>query len=212
MYKLYYYPLNASMAPHIVLKVLGVDFELLTVDRDNNAQKSKEYLALNPAGRIPTLVAGEQAIFESPAICVYLAETHPEAKLIPSIGDINRPQFFQWLMYLTNTLQAEQMVYFYPARHTSDDSAVDAIRATQAQRVADIFALLDNELVGKDYLVGDSATVCDYFLFMLVFWSDGFKKMALDYPHLTKYFQHLVQDSAVKHVCEVEDCDLSDFQ
>jgi len=199
------------MAPHIVLQALDVDFELLTVDRENNAQKSKEYLALNPAGRIPTLVDGEQAIFESPAICVYLAEAHPKAKLIPPIGDVNRPIFFQWLMYLTNTLQAEQMVYFYPARHTSDALAVEGIRATQKERVADILALLDKELANKQFLVGESVTVCDYFLFMLVFWSDGFKKMALDYPHLTEYFQRLVQDPAVQRVCEIEDCDLSDF-
>lgn len=212
MYKLYYYPLNASMAPHIVLQALNVDFELLTVDRDNNAQKSKEYLALNPAGRIPTLVHGEQVIFESPAICVYLAESHPEANLIPAIGNPHRSLFFQWIMYLTNTLQAEQMVYFYPQRHTLEASSVEAIRNMQKNRVADIFALLDKELTDKSYLVGDSVTVCDYFLFMLVFWSDGFKRMSLSYLNLTKYFKNLVKDPAIIRVCEIEDCCLKDFQ
>ncbi|MCO1337137.1 glutathione S-transferase N-terminal domain-containing protein, partial [Microbulbifer sp. OS29] len=71
MYQLYYYPLNASMAPHFMLEELKVDFELIIVDRKSNAQKSSDYLVLNPAGRIPTLIDSGFAIFESPAICVH---------------------------------------------------------------------------------------------------------------------------------------------
>ena len=77
MYQLYYYPLNASMAPHFILEALKVNFELIKVDRENNAQKSPEYLALNPAGRIPTLIDDGLAIFESPAICIHsVSYTH----------------------------------------------------------------------------------------------------------------------------------------
>ncbi|SFD69273.1 glutathione S-transferase N-terminal domain-containing protein [Pseudoalteromonas denitrificans] len=90
MYQLYYYPLNASMAPHFILEELNIDFELVKVDKDNNAQKSQDYLALNPAGRIPTLVQNNSVIFESPAICIHLAETHPHAQLIPQIGHKDR--------------------------------------------------------------------------------------------------------------------------
>ena len=80
LYQLYYYPSNASMAPHLILEELKADFELIKVDRKKNAQKSSEYLALNPAGRIPTLIDNGFAIFESPAICIHLAEAHPTAK------------------------------------------------------------------------------------------------------------------------------------
>lgn len=54
----------------------------MLVDRETEAQKSEQYLALNPMGRIPTLVDADLVLFESPAICLYLAEQHPEAKLI----------------------------------------------------------------------------------------------------------------------------------
>jgi hypothetical protein len=59
LYQLYYHSLNASMAPHFVLEALKADFELILVDRKSNAQKSDEYLALNPSGRVPTLIDGE---------------------------------------------------------------------------------------------------------------------------------------------------------
>ena len=115
MYKLFYYPRNASWAPHLVLKELGVDHELILVDRKTNAHKSADYLALNPTGRIPTLIDGELVIFESAAICLHLCDQHPQSNLAPKIGDPFRAEFLQWLFYLNSTLQPELMVYFTPA-------------------------------------------------------------------------------------------------
>lgn len=212
MYKLYYYPLNASMAPHFILEELKVDFELITVDRQSNAQKSPEYLALNPAGRIPTLVDNGRAIFESPAICIHLAEAHPESKLIPEIGDKNRSLFFQWMMYLTNTLQAELMVYCYPQKHTTDVNNTTSILEAQESRITDMLKLLDRELENKDFLVGDTVSACDYFLFMLCGWADEFKEPPLSFNNLAKYLRQLAQRETIIKVCKKEGLSLSDYQ
>ena len=72
MLQLHYYPGNASLAPHLLLVETQADYELKLVDRNANAQKSEEYLKLNPAGRIPTLVHDGLVLFESPAICIYI--------------------------------------------------------------------------------------------------------------------------------------------
>jgi glutathione S-transferase len=95
MFKLFYYPRNASWAPHLVLKELRVDHELILVDRKTNAHKSSNYLALNPTGRIPTLVDGDQTIFESAAICLYLCDQNPKSNLAPKVGDSLRAEFLQ---------------------------------------------------------------------------------------------------------------------
>jgi glutathione S-transferase len=214
MYKLYYYPNNASLAPHLILQELGVEFELELVDRDSNWQKSAEYLALNPAGRIPTLIdhnKDDLVLFESPAICVYLAESHPQSSLIPEVGDPLRAKFHQWMMYLTNTLQADLMVYFYPLRHTTDPSGKDAIIAAQHVKVAEALALLDGELKGKDFLIGDSISACDYFLLMLAIWADEINQPPLSFEHLGRYLRNLVKRDAVKVVCEKEGIDLSAY-
>ena len=212
MYQLYYYPLNASMAPHFVLEALKVDFELIKVDRENNAHKSADYLALNPAGRIPTLIDDGFAIFESPAICIHLAEAHPSANLIPLIGDKNRALFFQWMMYLTNTLQAELMIYFYPEKHTTDIQSIEAIGEAQENRITDMFKLLDKELENKDFLVGDTISVCDYFLFMLAVWADEFKTPPLSFNNLSRYLRNLSQRDAIIKVCKKEELSLADYQ
>lgn len=211
MYQLYYYPNNASLAPHFILQELGVPFELKLVDRKSEAQKSKEYLALNPAGRIPTLVDGELVLFESPAICLHLAEQHPEAGLVPPPGNPDRPLFFQWLMYLTNTLQAEQMVYFYPDKHTDDTDGAAAVRAAQERRVTEMLALLDRELKNKDFLVGDRLSACDYFLLMLCIWVDDFTQPPLSFSNLNKYLRALTKRPAVRDVCRKEKIDLSQY-
>lgn len=211
MYQLYYYPLNASMAPHFVLEAIGQEYELLLVDRKSEAQKSPEYLKLNPAGRIPTLVEGETVIFESPAICVHLAEQHPESQLIPALGDKNRPKFFQWLMYLTNTLQSELMIYFYPSRHIAEGTDPAQVIAQQEKRLADIWSLLDKELETQTYLVGEHITVCDYFLFMLAVWSDELQKPPLSFTNVNRYLKHMATLPAVIKVCEKENLCLTDY-
>ena len=102
----------------MLLAELGVEYELILVDRKAEAQKSHEYLRLNPTGRIPTLIDERKPIFESAAICLHLCDNHPEKELVPKVDDPNRPLFFQWLFYLTSSVQSELMVYFYPEKHT----------------------------------------------------------------------------------------------
>jgi len=200
------------MAPHFILEELKVDFELITVDRKSNAQKSSDYLALNPAGRIPTLIDDCFAIFESPAICVHLAEAHPSSNLIPKVGDKNRALFLQWMMYLTNTVQAELMVYCYPQKHTTDVKNVESIIEAQEGRITEMFSLLDRELENKDFLVGENISACDYFLFMLAVWADELKRPPLSFNNLSRYLCKLAKRDAVINVCKKEKLSLADYQ
>lgn len=200
------------MAPHFILEELKVDFELIIVDRKSNAQKSPDYLALNPAGRIPTLIHNDFAIFESPAICIHLAEAHPSSNLIPRIGDKNRALFLQWMMFLTNTVQAELMLYSYPQKHTTDVGTIESIVEAQEARITEMFRLLDQELENKDFLIGQSISACDYFLFMLAVWADELKKPPLSFNNLSKYLCKLAQRDAIINVCKKENLSLTDYQ
>ena len=83
MNHLYYYPGNASFAPHVILREIGMDFELHLLDRDKREHKGEAYRKLNPAGRIPAFVSGDLVLFESAAICLHLSDMAPEAGLAP---------------------------------------------------------------------------------------------------------------------------------
>lgn len=212
MFKLYYYPNNASLAPHFLLHHVKADYELVLVDKKSNLQKSPEYLKLNPAGRIPTLVVDEQPIFESPAICMHICELHPEANLMPEIGDPKRPLFYQWLAFLNNTLQAELMVRYYPHRHTNDPDTIPNVVAAQDDRIADVLAVIDKQLENNHYLLGDNLTACDYFLFMLAEWSLPIEKSPLTFTHLRDYLKRLCALPTIQKVCEIEGIDLKVFE
>ena len=203
MYKLYYYPRNASLAPHLVLEHLGVDFELILVDRSSNQQKSSEYLALNPVGRIPTLVNNDLVIFESSAICLYLCEQHANT-LIPDIGEKDRALFYQWLMYINNTVQTETLMYIYPEKYTSNKNCAPSIKQAQEIRLMAMYDLLNTYLDGKEYLIGKNVTVCDYFLLMVSIWGRNLPMPPLSLKKLGPYLQKLAEHEVVKKVFEKE--------
>lgn len=204
MYQLYYYPKNASLAPHLVLQHLKEDFELILVDRDNNQQKSADYLALNPAGRIPVLIHDDIVISESVAICLYLSEQNQHSTLIPAIGDKNRAEFFQWLMYLNNTIQSEFLIYYYPEKHTTSQACVASIQEAQEIRLMNMFQLLDTQLKDKPYFVGDSITVCDYFLLMVSIWGRHLPKPPHSLNHLGPHLRKLAGLDVVTTVFKTE--------
>ena len=96
MLELHYYPDNASFAPHLLAEADAV-YTLWLVDRNSKVKKSEEYLKLNPAGRIPTMVDGDHVLSESPAICIYICEFDAGLTFIPLLGHPNRPLFIQLL-------------------------------------------------------------------------------------------------------------------
>ena len=129
MLQLHYFPGNASLIPHIVLEEIGLPFELSYVDRAVSAHKSPPYLALNPNGLIPVLVDNGYTpqplvLYETAAICMHLADTHAGAGLLPPLATVARAHAYKWLAWLTNTLQAALIVYFYPERWADDAAAV----------------------------------------------------------------------------------------
>ncbi|WP_028456086.1 glutathione S-transferase family protein [Chitinilyticum litopenaei] len=198
MYQLYYYPSNASLAPHMLLEEIGAPFELRLVDRAQNAHKHADYLKLNPTGRIPALLDGELTLFESAAICLHLAERHEQAQLLPPAGSAERAHCYKWLMYLTNTLQAEILTYFYPERLCDDAAATAQVKAHAEARIGDMLALLDAELAdGRTWLLGEQYRLVDPYLGMLCRWTRGFTRPARSFVHLGPYLQRLLTRPAV---------------
>ena len=202
MLQLHYYPSNASMAPHLVLEELGVPYELALVDRTAGAHKSPAYLALNPNGLIPVLVDGDSVLYESAAICLHLVDTHPQAGLAPAVGTPQRAQFYKWLIWLTNTLQATLIVYFYPERWADDAAAVAQVKAHAEAKVGALLDILDAELArhGGPWLLGARYGAADAYAFMLCRWTRGFARPARSLPHLGPYLQRLLDRPALQRV------------
>jgi glutathione S-transferase len=208
MIQLHYYPGNASMTPHVLLEELGVPFELQFVDRTVGAQKSPAYLKLNPNGLIPVLADGELVLYETAAICLHLADTHPQAKLAPAVGSAERAHFYKWLAWMTNTLQAALIIYFYPERWMDEGDARGAaeLKAHAEAKAGAMLDQLDAQLGshGKEWFLGANYSALDPFAFMLCRWTRGFARPARSLPHLAPYLQRMLARPAVQRVLAKE--------
>jgi glutathione S-transferase len=189
------------MAPHAALAEIGVEYELLRIERDE-AQTDPGYLALNPLGAVPTLLDGDLVVTESAAILLYLADRYPEARLAPE----NRAQLYRRLVFMTNTLQTALLRMMYPERYGGGDVARFA-----AAEAEDHFDLVDRTLDGRDWLVGEHRTAADLFLFMLTRWGRHLEPPAWNRPVIRAHFLRTLALPGVRRMIEEQGLELPDW-
>jgi glutathione S-transferase len=208
MIQLHYFPGNASMTPHILLRELGAPFELKLVDRAANAHKSPEYLKLNPNGLIPVLVDGELVLYETAAIVLHLVDTHPGAGLAPAVGSAERARFYKWLVWFAASLQSQMPIYFYTDRYVAPGYSAGAaeVKAATEARIAALIDQIDAQLAshGGPWLLGQRFSALDPYAFMLCRWSRGFGRPARTLPHIAPFLERMLARPAVQKVFEVE--------
>ena len=214
MIQLHYYPGNASMAPHMLLEELGelgvpgAAFELKLVDRDLLAHKSPDYLKLNPNGLIPVLVDGGLVLYETAAILLHLADTHPAAGLAPALGSAERAHFYKWLAWMTNTLQVTLNLYFYPERWVDQGNAAGAaqVKAHAEARTGDLLGQMEAQLAAHygPWFLGERFSALDPLALMLCRWTRGFARPARDLPQLGPYLQRMLARPAVQRALATE--------
>lgn len=174
MYKLYWSAGSAAMAPHAVLQEVNARYELIELNLDRGQQRDPAYLKLNPNARVPTLVVDDKdVIYESAAICMYLADRHPEAGLAPALDDPKRGPYLQWLTYMSNSLQAACLRYYYPARYTTNPAHESEVADKAREEAAAIWGCIDQAIGAGPYLLGERFSAGDLYMLMLSTWQDS---------------------------------------
>jgi glutathione S-transferase len=199
MRQLHYFPGNASMTPHMLLEELSVPYERVLVDRSTNAHRSPEYLKLNPN---PVLVDGDLVLYETGAIVLHLVDTHADAGLAPALGTAERAQFYKWLLWLANTLQAEMPLYFYSDRWADGPEGAAQVKKHAEAHIAGMIDQLEAELArhGGPWFAGERFSALDPYVFMLCRWTRGMQRPARTLPHLAAYLQRMLARPAVQRV------------
>jgi len=212
MLELHYFPGNASLTPHLLLEELGGPFTLKRVDRTQGAHKTPAYLALNPNGLIPVLVDARfeppLVLYETAAICLHLLDTHTGHSLAPALGTAERAQFYKRLVWLTNTVQASLIHYFYPERIVDEGDAAAAaqVKAHMEAKVGGLLDQMDTELAahGQTWLLGSVFSAVDLYTLMLCRWTRGFARPARSLTHLGPYLQRVLARPAVQRAFATE--------
>jgi glutathione S-transferase len=198
MIELHYYPDNASQFPHMLLREIGCPFELRLVDRNHDAQTSAAYLKLNPNGKIPVLVDDGEAIFETGAIGLYLADKFPEASLAPRPGERERGAYYKWMVYLACVPQAEFRAWFYPHEFVDDPALAPHAKAAAGRRLTDIFERTAAQLGEGPWLLGERFSAADLYLLMLTRWGSTLPRPVREAPAIAAHAARVVERPAVQ--------------
>ncbi|MCJ2096508.1 glutathione transferase GstA [Methylobacterium sp. J-072] len=166
--KLYCIPASCSLAPHIVAHELGLDLTLCRVDHaTHRTEGGEDYFAVNPHGYVPALDLGDGTVLrEGPAILQYLADLKPEAGLAPANGSFARYRLQEMLGFLNSEFHKGfvPLLYARLAGHWVE---------TAKPKLEARYAWIDAQLAAQDFLLGDSFTVADAYLFALTGWGQA---------------------------------------
>jgi glutathione S-transferase len=198
--RFYYAPKTCALATHIVLEHIGVDYEGIKLDFRENQQRTKEYLAVNPKGRVPALVTDRGVITETPALLLYLAQTYPQAELAP-LGDPFALAEMQaansWFCSTVHVVHAHGP---RGSRWSDDADAQQSMKAKVPQNMSDCFAWVESELLRGPWVMGANFTVADPYLFTMSSWlaSDGVD--IAKFPRVAEHYKRMLEMPAVRKV------------
>ena len=169
MLRLFFAPNSIALAPHIVLEEVGATYELSKVDFTASAQRSPEYLAVNPKGRVPALATERGILTENVAILLFLAQSFPEKNLAPTDPfDLARLQAFN--SYIASTVHVAHAHRMRGTRWADDPAALAEMKRKVPESVGAAFALIEDEFLQGPWVMGETYTVADPYLFTIANW------------------------------------------
>lgn len=168
--KLYYVPKTRANRPRWVLEELGVPYELVRLDTHKGDTRSPEHLARHPLGHVPVLEDGDLRMFESAAICLYLAEKFPERKLLPPPGAPGRALAYQWIFYAVTELEPPLSVL--SAQNRKPEAERDPAAISEArERLRKAVAALETPLSRRPTLLAEGFSVADVVVAACLLWA-----------------------------------------
>jgi glutathione S-transferase len=202
--KLYYAAHTCALASHIALEESSADYTAVRIDFRSNDQRKPDYLAINPKGRVPALVTKQGVLTETPAILAYVAQSFPDARLAP----INDPFTFAKVQafnsYLCSTVHVAHAHRVRGYRWADDPAAIAEMQRKVPQSVGECFALIEREMLAGPWVMGDTYTICDPYLFTLTRWLEGDGVDVAGFPKLKDHVQRMSERPGVKKVLAEE--------
>ena len=200
MITLHHAPGACSLAPLIALEEAGAEFEVAWVDLAHGAQRERQYLAINPKGRVPALVTDRGVLTECPAILAYVAQRWPEARLAPLDDPWAFAQMQAFNVFLTSSVHVAWAHIRRPERYADGEAAAAAMAAKSREALPAFFAMIEAGLQdGRPWVLGDAYSVADPYLMVFTGWvaDRGLVDMAA-VPYVAVHHARAIERPAVK--------------
>ncbi|MBF6631637.1 MAG: glutathione transferase GstA [Comamonas sp.] len=197
--KLYFSPGACSLSPHIVALEAGLPCETIKAStKTHQLDDGTDFYRINPLGYVPFLVLDDgQTLREGPVIVQYLADQAPEKKLLPAVGSMERYRVLEWLNFIGTELHKSFGPLFKP--DTPQDYKPITIKALRGR-----YEWVEQQLAGKDYLMGSQFTVADAYLFTVSNWAKHVGLDLSDLPQLQAYLARVGSRPAVQAALRAE--------
>jgi len=164
--KLYFSPGACSAASHIVLRELGLPFDIEKINNKTKVTASgADFYKINPKGYVPALQLDDGSVLtEGPVIMQYLADKKPEAGLVPANGTMERYRLQEWMGFINSELHKSYSPLFRA-------DTPEQTKQSSIEKIGNRLDFIEANLKGKEYLVGNHLTVADIYLYVVVGWS-----------------------------------------
>jgi len=204
MIKLYYAPDTCALASHIALEDAGAEYASVRIDFAREEQRSQNYLAVNPKGRVPAMVTDRGILTETPAMLAFIAQSFPRADLAPLGDPFAFAQVQAFNSYLCSTVHVAHAHRMRGHRWADDEAAIAAMRRKVPQSVGACYELIEREMLNEPWVMGEDYTICDPYLFTLAQWmeADGVDPARL--PKLSDHRRRVSERPAVRKVIAQE--------
>lgn len=204
MMKLYYATGTCALASHIALEEAGAGYSTVKINFATGEQRSPEYLAINPKGRVPSLVTDKGILTETPAMLAFIAQSFPKAGLAPIDDPFAFAEVQAFNSYLCSTVHVAHAHRMRGHRWVDDPAAIDAMKRKVPETVAACFELIESKMMQGPWVMGDTYTICDPYLFTLAQWMEGDSVDPSRFPKVKAHRDHMLQRPAVGKVLAAE--------
>jgi glutathione S-transferase len=199
--KLFYSPGSCALASHIALTDAGADFEAVRIDFGAGEQLKPGYLEINPKGRVPSLIAEDGVLTETPAILAYIAQRYAAAKLAPVNDAFAFARAQEFNSYLCSTVHVAHAHRGRGKRWADDPIALADMKRKVPETVFNALKLIEDGMLKGPWVMGDTYTICDAYLYTVTLWlkGDGIDP-ARQLPRIAEHRQRMEERDVVKAV------------
>jgi glutathione S-transferase len=173
MMKLYYAAHTCALASHIALEDAGAEYSTVRISFAAEEQRKPEYLAINPKARVPALVTMRGILTETPAMLAFIAQSFPKARLAPLDDPFAFAEVQAFNSYLCATLHVAHAHRMRGTRWADDPAAIAAMQRKVPDSVGACYELIENKMLRGPWVMGETYTICDPYLFTVAQWLEG---------------------------------------
>jgi glutathione S-transferase len=204
MFTLYYARGTCALATHIALEEAGAPYKAILVDFGSQAQRTPEYLAINPKGRVPALVTESGTLTETPALLCFVAQRFPEADLAPLADPFALAQVQEFNSYLCSTVHVAHAHGRRGTRWADDPEAIEAMKRKVPSSMTECFELIERKFLKGPWVIGERYTICDPYLFTIGSWLEGDGVDTTKMPRVIEHRRRMLARPAVQKAVAAE--------